>query len=176
MNDISLHLLDLIENSIAAGCSTVAIEIFMDVHADLLRLLVDDDGKGMGSRFEDAVDPFFTTKQHKRVGLGLSLLQATAQNAGGSLTLEPSLLLEGVRVDVRMRLSHLDRPPLGDIAATISSMVAAHPDVEYRGRFRIDGHEVDFSTRRDLDLSNPVAASIMAYRVLRDSLQGSECA
>jgi len=174
MHDISLHLLDLIENSIAAGASVVSIRLDIDPGADTLRLLVDDDGNGLRTRPEDAVNPFYTTKSHKRVGLGLSLLQAAAEQSDGSMTIGCSPDLGGVRVDVRMRLTHIDRPPIGDLAATVSTMVSAHPYVEFRGCFRRGHQTVDFSTRRDLDLKDPIAASAAAYKMLHGSLEYPE--
>ena len=174
MHDISLHLLDLIENSIAAGASVVSIELDIDPCADMLRLGVDDDGVGLSTGPDEAVNPFYTTKKQKRVGLGLSLLQAAAEQSEGGMTIGRSPELGGVRVDVRMRLSHIDRPPIGDLAATVSTMVSAHPHIEFRGCFRRGRQKVDFSTRRDLDLKDPIAASVAAYKMLHGSFECAE--
>jgi hypothetical protein len=175
MHDISLHLLDLIENSIAAGSSVVSIELDIDPHADTLRMVVDDDGTGLRTQPEEALNPFYTTKSHKHVGLGLSLLEAVAAQSEGSMTIGSAPELGGVRVEVRMCLSHIDRPPVGDLAATISTMVSAHPHVEFRGCFRKGHNVVDFSTRRDLNLEDPIAASMEAYKMLHASFQWYEC-
>jgi signal transduction histidine kinase len=167
MHDLSLHILDLIENSIAAQASVVSIGIDIDPQSDSLRLTVDDNGTGLNICPEDAVDPFYTTKSHKRVGLGLSLLQAAAEQAEGVFAIGPSPSLGGARVEARMRLSHIDRPPLGDMAATVSTMMSAHPQVEFRVRFRAGDLESDFSTLRDFDIKDPIAASMAAYKTLR---------
>ena len=174
MHDLSLHLLDLLENSIAAGASIVSIELHVDPDADRLNLVVDDNGRGLATQPDEAVNPFYTTKSHKHVGLGLSLLQAAAEQSGGNMTIGPSPELGGVRVDVRMSLSHIDRPPIGNLAATISTMVSAHPKVEFRGRFGWEDQQVDFNTWRDLDLEDPIAASMEAYRILQASFKCPE--
>ncbi|MBN2320103.1 MAG: sensor histidine kinase [Acidobacteria bacterium] len=174
MHDLSLHLLDLLENSIAAGSSIVAIELRVDPDADRLRLVVDDDGSGLTAQPDEALNPFYTTKSHKHVGLGLSLLQAAAEQSGGSMSIGSSPELGGARVDVSMRLSHIDRPPIGNLAATVSTMVSAHPQVEFRGRFGWEDQNVDFSTRRDLNLEDPIAASMEAYKILNASFKCPE--
>ena len=175
MHDISLHLLDLIENSIAAGSSIVAIEIDINPRIDIFRMVVDDDGTGLRTQPEEAVSPFYTTKSHKHVGLGLSLLQAAADQAEGCMTIGPSPEFGGVRIDVMMQLSHIDRPPIGDLAATISTMVSAHPHVEFRGYFRRGFHVADFNTRRDFNLEDPIVASMEAYQKLRASFKYDQC-
>ena len=83
--------------------------------ADELRLTVDDDGRGLTATPEQTLDPFYTTKPDKKTGLGLSLLKADAQAAGGRPPIGPSPSLGGVRVETYMQLSHVDRPPLGDV-------------------------------------------------------------
>ena len=170
MHDISLYLLDIIENSTAAGSTIISIKIEIDSDADLFRFVVDDNGRGLGTGPAEVMSPFYTTKPHKRVGLGLSLLQAAAEQADGSMTIGPSATLEGVRVEVRMRLSHIDRPPVGDPASTISTMMSAHPDVEFRACFQGEGRTLNFNTRRDIDSADPVTASMEAYRILRSRM------
>ena len=171
MHDISLHLLDLIENSVTAGASVVAIVLDINPRTDTLHLAVDDNGAGLQTRAEEAINPFYTTKSHKRVGLGLSLLEAAAEQSEGRMTLGSSPELGGVRVEVRMRLSHLDRPPVGDLAATVSTMVSAHPKVEIRACLRKGRYKFDFSACRDLHHREPVAAFREAYGMLRDSFK-----
>jgi hypothetical protein len=175
MHDLSLHLLDVIENSIAAGASIVNIGITVDPKTDSLRMVVDDNGAGLATQPEMVLNPFYTTKPHKRVGLGLSLFEAAAEQAGGFMELGCSPELGGVQVDVRMRLSHVDRPPIGDLAATISTMISAHPDVEFRGYFRDHRCTVDFSAHRDLNLEDPISASVEAYQMLSSSFKYYEC-
>jgi signal transduction histidine kinase len=131
MHDLSLYLLEVLENSTRAGATRVDLELVIDRAKDELRLAVDDNGHGLTATPEQTLDPFYTTKPGKKTGLGLSLLKADAQLAGGDLTIGPSPSLGGVRVETFMRLSNVDRPPLGDVATTIIVTAVTNPDVEF---------------------------------------------
>jgi signal transduction histidine kinase len=138
MHDLSLYLLEVLENSTRAGASRVDVELTVDRAADQLRLTVDDDGSGLTAPPEQTLDPFYTTKPGKKTGLGLSLLKADAQAADGDLTIGPSPTLGGVRVDTFMRLSNVDRPPIGDVATTIIVTTVTNPDVTFTVSLRGD--------------------------------------
>jgi anti-sigma regulatory factor (Ser/Thr protein kinase) len=140
MRELSLHILDIIENSIRAGASIIAVGITENVVEDLLEITVEDNGSGLNIPVQDALDPFHTTKDGKRTGLGLSLFRAAAEQAGGNLAIEKSDL-GGVAVRVSMNLSHIDRRPLGDLAATLSSVVCTNPDLDLWCRFSSGGPE-----------------------------------
>ena len=131
MHDLSLYLLEVLENSVRAGAKRVDILLVMDRSTDQLRMSVDDDGHGLSATPEQTLDPFYTTKPGKKTGLGLSLLQAEAQLAGGDLTIGPSPTLGGVRVEAFMGLDHVDRPPLGDVATTIVITAVTNPGIEF---------------------------------------------
>jgi signal transduction histidine kinase len=138
VHDLSLYLLEVLENSIRADAKRVDVGLVMDRGTDELRLTVDDDGRGLSATPEQVLDPFYTTKPGKKTGLGLSLLKADAQAAGGDLTIEPSPTLGGVRVEALMSLAHVDRLPLGDIAATIAVTAVTNPDVAFTVTLRGD--------------------------------------
>lgn len=147
VRDLSLHLADLMENSLRAGASVIAVSIEVSCRDDLLTIRVEDDGPGFSVLPEVAVDPFYTTKEGKRTGLGLSLMRAAAERAGGGLTLGRSPL-GGALVEARMPLSHPDRSPLGNVAATVSSVAGTSPGVDVRlavtadaGAFSVSSHE-----------------------------------
>jgi signal transduction histidine kinase len=140
VRDLSLHLLDLIENSIRAQASVIGVTIEVDQPADSLHIVVEDNGKGLTVSPEEAADPFYTTKSGKRTGLGLSFFRETAERAGGKLTIGKSDL-GGVAVVAEMRLNHVDRIPLGDISATLSSVVCTNPTIDFRLRLRLGDRE-----------------------------------
>jgi signal transduction histidine kinase len=131
MHDLSLYLLELLENSVRAGARRIDVELLMDHSADELRLAVDDDGRGLSATEGETLDPFYTTKPGKKTGLGLSLLRADAEAAEGELVVGSSSRLRGTRVETFMRLGHVDRPPLGDMATTILVSTLTNPDVEF---------------------------------------------
>ncbi len=139
MHDLSLYLLDILENSVRAGATVVATAIDADRAGDELSLRVEDDGPGLPVAPEQALDPFFTTKSHKKTGLGLSLFRQAAEAAGGGLTVGRSDELGGVAVRAWMRLSDVDRPPLGDVAASLATMIVTNPGIEFRIDLTNDG-------------------------------------
>jgi hypothetical protein len=146
MREFSLHILDLIENSIRAGASSIIVTIEEDHQKDLLKIIVEDNGSGLQVPPEDATDPFYTTKQGKRTGLGLSLFKAAAEQAGGGMRLLKSAT-GGLRVEVTMRLFHIDRSPMGDLAATFSSVVCTNPNIDLHCNFRVGDKECSIRTK-----------------------------
>jgi len=138
MEDLSLHILDIVENAVAAGATRVSIAVDENSARDLLALRVTDNGRGM-TREERrrAFDPFFTTGR-KRTGLGLPLLAQTAAQSGGRIRLE-SAPGRGARITARFRLSHVDRPPLTRIAETLLALAFGHPGVDLRYRHARNG-------------------------------------
>jgi Histidine kinase-, DNA gyrase B-, and HSP90-like ATPase len=139
MHDLSLYLLDILENSVRAGATVIATTIDADRARDALTIWVEDDGPGLPVEPERALDPFFTTKADKKTGLGLSLFRQAAEAARGGLTVGRSNALGGVSVTARMSLTDVDRPPLGDMAASIATMVVTNPEIEFRVDLNDDG-------------------------------------
>jgi K+-sensing histidine kinase KdpD len=131
VEDLSLHILDVVENSLRAGAQRVEVLVVEDMERDSLILQIADTGKGM-TREEcaRAADPFFTTKPGRRVGLGLPLLAQAAREAEGTFDLS-SAPGAGTVVRASFRLSHRDRKPLGDIAASLETLIAGHPEVQF---------------------------------------------
>ena len=140
MRSLSLHILDLMENSIRAGSSVVLVTIAGSPDEDRLEITVEDNGCGIRASTEEITDPFYTTKSGGRTGLGLSLFRAAAERAGGDLTTYRSEL-GGMAVKATMCLSHVDRSPLGDLATTLSSVVCTNPELDLRCRFCIGDRE-----------------------------------
>jgi len=153
VEDISLHILDIAENSIRADAKKIEIIIVHDTVHDLLLIEVNDDGRGMDAETLAKVrDPFFTTK-HKKTGLGIPLLSQAAEQAGGTVTVD-SAPGKGTKVSGTFRWSHVDRPAIGNLADTVLTLIAGHPDrdVLYEVRegdrvFRLDTRQI----RNDLE-------------------------
>jgi len=158
LRELALHILDLIENAVRAGAGIVSVMVEEDLDCDLLRLAVEDDGPGLDVPEGQATDPFWTTKPPKPrhgssgrgrrddIGLGLSLLAFRCGQADGKLALERSVL-GGLAVRATFRFSHVDRSPLGDLASTLSGVVATTPGLEVRLTLRRGGREWRLSSR-----------------------------
>lgn len=140
MLELSLHILDLIENSIRAGVTIIRVMVAEDPAKDVMKIVVEDNGGGLSVPAKVALDPFYTTKHGKRTGLGLSLFRAAAEQAGGKLKISRSKL-GGLAVTATMKLSHVDRRPLGDLAATLSSVVCTNPNIELTCSLRVGKKE-----------------------------------
>jgi NADH:ubiquinone oxidoreductase subunit E len=131
VHDLSLYLLELLENATRAGARVVHTTVALRPRDDELRLVVEDDGRGLSVSPGEALDPFFTTKKGKKTGLGLSLFRAEAEATGGSLTVDDSPALGGVRVTVVLGAHHVDRPPVGDIATTVAVTAVTNPQAAF---------------------------------------------
>lgn len=138
MEDLSLHILDIVENSLKASADRVAIHIVEDTAADLLSLEIADNGAGMDEEARKrALDPFYTTRTTRTIGLGLPLLAQAAREAGGSFEVA-SAPGRGTTVHATFRLSHPDLKPMGDIAATVATILAGRPGLDLRFEYRRD--------------------------------------
>jgi anti-sigma regulatory factor (Ser/Thr protein kinase) len=146
MREISLHILDIVENSIEAGATEVELVVDEDRQADVLSVTVSDNGRGMDEAYARAIlDPFVTSRTTRRVGLGLPLIKATAERCAGVLSIE-STKGKGTTVKVTFQLSHIDRPPLGDMKSTLLSIAVGRSDIRLHYVHRVDGQSFEFDT------------------------------
>lgn len=128
MEDISLHIMDIVDNSLRAGAQNIHIHI-VETPSNLLTLEIEDDGTGMNDELlENASNPFFTTKEGKKFGLGLSLLSQACTDAGGSMTVQRGEH-GGVKISAIFMKNHVDMKPMGNIEKTIRVLKFAHPNV-----------------------------------------------
>jgi hypothetical protein len=113
MQDLSLHILDLIQNSIAAGASLIKLTIYEDKEKNWLTIDIEDNGKGMDKMaMRRAADPFYTTRSTRKVGLGLPLFVAMAQRCGGDVVLK-STKGKGTSIKSGFQLNHIDISLIG---------------------------------------------------------------
>lgn len=146
MEDLSLHILDIAENSIEALARKIEIKIEENRDKDLLCLEILDDGKGMDEEtLKRALDPFFTSKTTRRFGLGLSLLAEAAKAASGNFSIR-SKPGKGTKIKATFKWSHIDTKPLGDVSQTIITLIVGHPEIEIHYRHQIDCSHYSFDT------------------------------
>jgi hypothetical protein len=150
MQDLSLHILDIVENSLGASATRIKILIAEDTERGLLSLEISDNGKGMDAETQrKALDPFYTTRTTRRVGLGLPLLAQAAREAGGHFELD-SQPGRGTTVKAVFQLSHPDCKPLGDIAATLETILSGRPDLDLQFEYKRDSKLVaELASRPD---------------------------
>lgn len=147
MEDLSLHILDVVENSTGANANLIEISIIVDIKSDTLTININDNGKGMDSNMlKNVRDPFTTTRTTRRVGLGVSLLEQAANEAGGILTIESEPDV-GTKVSATFKYSHIDRKPVGDIGSTITTLIMGNPELDFVYYSNIDENEIELDTR-----------------------------
>jgi len=148
MKDLSLHILDIAENSINAGAKNIYISIVEDKNKDLLTLEIKDDGRGIsGDNLESVTDPFVTTRKTRRVGLGLALLRQASESAGGKLQIKSSPGA-GTIIKATFQLSHIDRKPLGNINQTLVTLMAGNPKLNIKFAHRRNDTEFEFDEKK----------------------------
>jgi anti-sigma regulatory factor (Ser/Thr protein kinase) len=169
VEDICFHLVDLVQNSVAAGADEIRLNIVESRDKDTLTIEVADNGRGMDEQtLEKVQDPFFTTKGFKKVGLGIPLLKATAQICRGDFKIS-SHVGRGTEVKASMQRSHLDCPPLGNLEETLLSLLVSLDRVNLQFFYNSDRGEFSISSsaiRRqvgELHFSHPEV-----YQFLRD--------
>jgi anti-sigma regulatory factor (Ser/Thr protein kinase) len=135
MREITLHLLDITENSVSAGAKTIQIEISEDMENDLLTVSVEDDGRGMDADTVARItDPFTTSRKERNVGLGIPLFKEAAEFANGQFQIQSTPGI-GTKVAAEFQHSHIDRMPLGDVTGTFLSFIIAHPEIHWVLRY-----------------------------------------
>ena len=129
MEDLSLHILDIAENSLRAGARNVDIIMVEHKSNNTLILEIEDDGTGMDEEtLKNAMNPFFTTKNGKKFGLGLALLSQAAEQAGGNMRVEKRTV-KGTKITATFYKNNIDMKPIGDINTTMRVLKASHPEV-----------------------------------------------
>lgn len=147
MKEISLHILDVVENGITAGANLITLVVNEAPRRNLLSIVISDNGRGLSiEQGAKVTDPFYTTRTTRRVGMGLSLLKAAAERCQGSFSFS-SEEGKGSRVFGSFLYGHIDRAPLGDMAMTLSVLMAGYPGVDFFYRHLYDGRRFTFDTR-----------------------------
>ena len=141
-----MHIMDILQNSTRARAKDITLEVFEDKAADTLTIRFIDNGCGMDAEtVEKVVNPFFTTRTTRKVGLGLPLLKQNTEQTGGSLDIQ-SEVGKGTTVTAVFGLSHLDRPPMGDLAGTVVLTVSAYPDIHFIFHYKNENVDYIFDT------------------------------
>jgi hypothetical protein len=161
LKEISLHILDVAENGIAAGATRIRIRVHENRRNNFLEIVIGDNGRGIPENMRETVtDPFVTTRTTRRVGLGLSLLKAAALRCNGSFEIDTETD-RGTTVTARFEFDHIDRAPVGDMPATVSLLLAGHPEIDVEYFHSIDDRVFQLDTKQvrseleNISLSDP---------------------
>jgi len=161
MQELSMNILDVAENSVRAGATLVEIRVDESPSKDLLSVVITDNGCGMTEeQVKNVTDPFFTTRTTRKVGLGVPFFKLAAELTGGKLEIR-STVGKGTVVTADFVRSSIDRMPLGDINETICTLVQCNPQIDFLYTRRFENEELTLDTREfrrilgGIELSDP---------------------
>lgn len=167
MKELSLHILDIAENSVSAKATRIVISVFEDTDNDRLRISVSDNGTGMNEEMVEKIrDPFTTSRTTRKVGLGIPLLESAAELCDGFLEIE-STLGDGTNLIVEFKRSHIDRMPLGDLPSTFLNLLVGFPQINWVFIYRVNKNVFEFDDqliKKELDgisLSEPAVLAFL---------------
>ena len=147
MRELSLNILDVAQNSITAGASLITIEVNENTVDHTLLIGIYDNGKGMSEeQVRSVVDPFFTTRTTRKVGMGIPLFKMAAEQTGGRLEIKSEI---GVGTEVRayFMTDSVDFTPLGDVASTVQMLITMNTDRDFLYKHSVDGKDFVADTR-----------------------------
>ena len=146
LEDLSQHVLDIAENSIAAKAQNILVEIKESQEANILSMTVEDDGSGMSEDLLKRVaDPFVTSRTTRRVGMGIPFLKQSAELCDGSFRLESKVGV-GTCIEAVFAYDSIDRPPVGNMASTMMTLFMGHPDINWTYRHHIGNETFSLTT------------------------------
>lgn len=174
MKELSLHIMDIIENGISAGADLINLFIEESGKENRLRITITDNGSGIPNDMIDKVmDPFYTTRSTRSVGLGLSLFRDASKRCEGDfqLTSEEG---RGTQVEASFQLDHIDLAPLGDIAGSLGSLIMGNPNVDFYYRHEIDEKSYQLDTREIRgELDGVSMNNVKVVRYIMDNIRES---
>ncbi len=149
MKEISLHIMDLVQNSIRAKASEIEIWVWESIQENLLKIEIRDNGCGMSKEIlQKVTDPFFTSRTTRKVGLGIPLFKQMVETCNGRFRIASDLGI-GTQVISVLELNNIDRQPMGDIAGVMVLLISANPAIRFfythktdSGQYRLDTKEI----------------------------------
>lgn len=181
MKDLSLHILDIVQNSIRANGKVIRIDINEDQKKNELVIDIMDNGMGVEKNLINKIrDPFYTTRTTRKTGLGIPLLEQAARQTGGDLLIN-SKLGRGTHLNVKFVYDHIDRPPLGNISATMINLIGANPEVQFVYSHRINNNIFEFNTEEiktmldDIPINHPKILDFIKNMLMNEISNMSKC-
>ena len=167
MQELSLNVLDIAQNSVRAGASLVRITLDEDKEKETLMISVADDGCGMTEeQVKSVTNPFFTTRTTRKVGLGIPFFKMAAEATGGSLTIH-STPGKGTETRAFFHTGHIDMLPVGNMAETVEMLITMNPDMDFlyvhsvgNEQFTLDTREIK-AVLEDVPINSPEVVSFI---------------
>ncbi|MGB4654785.1 MAG: sensor histidine kinase [Bacteroidales bacterium] len=163
MKDLSLHIMDIVQNSITAGSDTITVSL--DKNSEELLLQIQDNGKGMSKEtIKRVTDPYYTSRTTRKVGLGIPLLKQNAERTNGTFNIQSEINV-GTTTSAKFIHTNIDMLPLGDIGGVISLCMSSNPDINFIFKFKTNDDIFEISTNdikevlEDVPISDPQVIS-----------------
>lgn len=167
MRELSLNVLDIAQNSIAAAATQIQMEVVERTDAHTLTIGIYDNGCGMtDEQVKSVLDPFYTTRTTRKVGMGVPLFKMAAEQTGGTLTVSSKVGI-GTNIKAVFHTNSVDFTPLGDMASTVTTLVSMNTEIQFLYRHKVDKKEFVFDTAEireilgDVPLSEPAVMQWM---------------
>lgn len=161
MEDLAMHVLELLMNSLEHNASRIEIFIYSSEAKNRIYFKISDDGDGMALDMSvKAVDSFVTTRTTRKVGMGLAFMKSLCDYTNGSYHIK-SKLNEGTSISFDVQKDHIDLPPLGDMGEMVMFAFVKKPDISLRFEYKTDDDSFNFDTIKlneeieDLSYDNP---------------------
>ncbi len=147
MQELSLNVLDIAENSVKANASLIQITVDEQPAQDILTITISDNGCGMSEQqLQSVTDPFFTSRTTRKVGLGIPFLKMAAEMTDGKFSISSEVGV-GTTTKATFGYSHIDRMPLGNMTDTVCTLVQCNPDRDFVYTHRLGDKEFVMDTR-----------------------------
>lgn len=161
MQELSLNVLDIVQNSVKAKASLIKIIVSVNPFQKTMEITIIDDGCGMtDEQVKKVINPFFTTRTTRKVGLGVPFFKMSADMTGGDFKIE-SEISKGTKIWAFYHTDHLDMMPLGDMAATMVSLISVNPDIDFIYTYNVIGLNSDDETANSFVMSTKEIKAIM---------------
>lgn len=148
MTELSLNILDVAENSVKAGAPLTKIVVKANTNENLLTIIIDDNGCGMSEeQVKKVTDPFYTTRTTRKVGLGVPFFKEAAEATGGSFLIVSKQGV-GTTVTASFVLNHIDRMPMGDLTATMHTLITMHEEKDFIFTYTVNDNSFTLDTRQ----------------------------
>lgn len=161
MDELSLHILDIVQNSISAKATFIEVKVIEDLVKDKIEIMILDNGIGMDEEeLKRVEDPFYTTKNYKKVGLGIPLLKQIALSTEGDFKIE-SKKGEFTKVYASFKRSHPDTPPIGNLKDTLLTIILSSENFDIKFQYKKDNKIFELNTKEikenlgDIPINHP---------------------
>lgn len=169
LNEISLNILDVVQNSIKSASSLVTILVSINTADNSLIIKVKDNGSGFDVKAYENTQKQKRHNGSKRGGYGIMLFKESAEKTGGHFEIS-SVIGKGTEITSAYILNSPCRLPLGDINATVEALIFCCTDVDFVYTYKVDGGSFTLSTKEikeiigNIPINNPeVVKFVKAY-------------